>query len=84
MSNVHGFGNMPDNRRPNRPNPPPPPPPGGEGYGGGGRDRGDDNDNGIPNFMAGFDGAALEDQLRLAEEHKVLFVSGRRSLKNPR
>lgn len=69
MSNVHGFG---------------------QGRQGSARrippiNRDPDHDDSNFNILpAGFQGDALEEQLKLAEEHKVLFVSGRRSLKNPR
>lgn len=67
MSNVHGFGE--NNRRNNVP----PvrrnndPPP-------------PDNDNG---FFEGFSEPVLAEQLRVADDHRILFVSGRKQVKNP-
>jgi hypothetical protein len=75
MSNVHGFGDFGGPRNnPNNNNPPRrggqqgPPPPDDDG----------------PGFLGGFQEPILEDQLRVADQHRVLFVSGRKSLKDPR
>lgn len=68
MSNVHGFGG---NANPNRRNIPP-------------IRRNEephpDNDNG---FLDGFSEPVLAEQLRIADQHRILFVSGRRQVKNP-
>jgi hypothetical protein len=71
MSNVHGFGdNANDNN--NRRNIPP-------------IRRNDnppqqDNDNG---FLDGFSEPVMAEQLKIADDHKILFVSGRKQVKNP-
>jgi rhomboid protease GluP len=72
MSNIHGLGGPNPNNN-NRRNVPPirrngaPPP--------------DDNDNG--GFFDGFSEPVLAEQLRIAEENRILFISGRNQVKNP-
>lgn len=73
--NVHGFGNYDSNDRIHRPQGQPP------NYPGQPRRPEEDGDNQMEQFMRG---AVEMDSLVLADQHKVLFVSGRRSLKNPR
>ncbi len=68
MSNVHGFGDRNPNSRRNIPP----------------IRRNDEphpeNDNG---FLDGFSEPVLAEQLRIADQHKILFVSGRKMVKNP-
>ena len=76
MSNVHGFGQGPSNRNgPNNPNQQPPP------YRPANNQPIDDGNGG---FFEGFAQPVIEDQLRMAQENKVLFISGMRTVKNPR
>lgn len=69
MANVHGLGDFNNNNNIRR-NPPP--------------RRNDapqlDNDQG---FFEGFSEPVLAEQLKVADEHKVLFISGRKQVKNP-
>lgn len=69
MANVHGLGDFNNNNNIRR-NPPP--------------RRNDapqlDNDQG---FFEGFSEPVLAEQLKVADEHRVLFISGRKQVKNP-
>lgn len=69
MANVHGFGDI--GAGGNRRLPP-------------NRQPNNNNpDEGDMNFLGGFNEPVLEEQLRIAEQHRILFVSGRKSVKNP-
>lgn len=76
MSNLHGFGQGPPNRNDrNYPNQPQPP------YRPANNHPIDDGNGG---FFEGFAQPVIEDQLRVAQENRVLFISGMRTVKNPR
>lgn len=69
MSNVHGFGDAPQNPNQNRVN----------------QYRNNDRPaDGNGGFFEGLQEPVVESQLKVAHEHRILFVSGMKYLKNPR